>query len=193
MVGWTKWRPGTLVVGLCLLVSGANSCLAEASQLQFVVHVYNYAGVPDRLIDEAEREASRLFSRSDIRPLWVSCPLSPECGATRGLTVNLIPSPSEKAEGRHPFGYALGTTAWVAPGNLRQVVDAQLAPFPVVLGHVMAHELGHLLLGENSHAEGGVMQARYGIREWQRAARGQMYFSSGEGEKLRDSVRRPRV
>src|SRR5262249_60671850 len=46
-----------------------------------------------------------------------------------------------------------------------------------VLGYAMAHELGHLLLGANSHSNRGLMQARLPNRDIQR---GDLLFTPNE-------------
>jgi len=54
-----------------------------------------------------------------------------------------------------------------------------------ILGTVMAHELGHLLLGSNSHAPTGVMRARWQSEELSRAARGSLLFMAEQSERMR--------
>ena len=199
--GWTNrwfrrlaWR---LPLALMAILTGA--CLAgerpgalrqaNGTGTAFVVHVYNYAHFSDGLLGQAESEAERLFSRAGVDPVWVACPQSAECRATTGLTVNLVPQSGVKAPGEwHEFGYAVHTTAWICAGSLQPVVASRVASWPAVLGYVMAHELGHLLLGENSHSPDGVMRRHFGVPEWTRAARGQIFFSAAEGEKMRDRV-----
>lgn len=192
--GWTKRRLGRLGRRVALLLIAAAVCAAEPQDIRFVVRVYNYAGLPDQLVNRAEREATGLFSDPGVEPVWVSCPQSPECPTTAGFTLNLLqegaPAVSDK---RHPFGYALGQTAWIHVDSLRPVVDSRLASWPAVLGHVMAHELGHLLLGADSHAADGVMRARFGVSEWNRVSRGRIRFSASEGERMRASLLRPRL
>ena len=54
-----------------------------------------------------------------------------------------------------------------------------------ILGSVMAHELGHLLLGSNSHAPTGIMRARWQGEELSRAARGSLLFTAEQSEHMR--------
>ena len=46
-----------------------------------------------------------------------------------------------------------------------------------MLGHVIAHELGHLLLGSNSHATSGIMRSRWQAAELQSLAHGALFFT----------------
>jgi hypothetical protein len=54
-----------------------------------------------------------------------------------------------------------------------------------LLGQVMAHEVGHLLLGTNSHAGLGLMRAHWGEEEIASASRGSLFFSDVEAERMR--------
>jgi hypothetical protein len=57
----------------------------------------------------------------------------------------------------------------------------------VILGYVMAHEVGHLLLGPG-HQPTGIMGARWNRDDLQRAACGQLCFSREQAELLRAAV-----
>jgi hypothetical protein len=54
----------------------------------------------------------------------------------------------------------------------------------IVLGYVIAHELGHLLLPVNSHASDGIMQADWDPKLISRAG-GFLSFSPDQGRLLR--------
>ena len=47
---------------------------------------------------------------------------------------------------------------------------------PIILGCVMAHELGHLLLGSNSHSDKGIMLAAVGSESGPAADDGEVAF-----------------
>ncbi len=52
---------------------------------------------------------------------------------------------------------------------------------PVILGHAAAHEIGHLLLGSNSHSPQGLMRARWSRQDLQNAGIGQSSFHARTG------------
>jgi len=193
--GWTNRGLITLghwcALGLVAALTGTGFAGSRVTpgHPQFIVKVYNNAQLADRLIEQAESEAGRIFSRAGIEAVWVACPLSAECKSTKGLTLNLVSKPVVESNGAsHEFGFAIHTTAWISASSFEPVVNAGLAPWSAVLGYVMAHELGHLLLGENSHSAEGVMIRRFGLPEWARVARGQMFFSTAEASRMRDRV-----
>jgi hypothetical protein len=60
---------------------------------------------------------------------------------------------------RHVLGAAdiSAQTAWVLVPNLRETAQETRTSEVTVLAHVVAHELGHLLLGSREHSVSGVM------------------------------------
>jgi hypothetical protein len=60
----------------------------------------------------------------------------------------------------------------------------------IILGHAMAHELGHLLLGTNSHSSAGLMQAHWEPRDLAQAAKGHLLFSAEESTQMRSRFTR---
>jgi hypothetical protein len=54
-----------------------------------------------------------------------------------------------------------------------------------ILGNVMAHELGHLLLGSNSHSGIGIMRAHWQGEELRRLARGSLWFTNEQADGMR--------
>ena len=57
-----------------------------------------------------------------------------------------------------------------------------------ILGNVVAHELGHLLLGSNSHAPAGIMRGRWQREELHRMARGGLLFTVEQAEHMRGKL-----
>ncbi len=61
-----------------------------------------------------------------------------------------------------------------------------------ILGSVMAHELGHLLLGSNSHSRAGIMRAHWQGEELNVLSRGNLWFTREQGEHMRGKLNRVR-
>ena len=57
-----------------------------------------------------------------------------------------------------------------------------------ILGNVMAHELGHLLLGSNSHSAAGIMRAQWQGEELHRLSRGSLWFTSEQASHMRGKL-----
>jgi hypothetical protein len=83
---------------------------------------------------------------------------------------------NESGEGNYAYVYAAQVHSSKA---LNVVKEGDL------LGYVIAHEMGHLLLGRDSHAAAGVMRARWEGAELRQAAHGQLSFTRVESERMR--------
>jgi len=57
-----------------------------------------------------------------------------------------------------------------------------------LLGNVAAHELGHLLLGSNSHARDGIMKARWQREELLKVRRDNLLFTAEQAERMRGKL-----
>jgi hypothetical protein len=57
-----------------------------------------------------------------------------------------------------------------------------------ILGSVMAHELGHLLLGLNSHSVSGLMRARWENDELRCLDMGTLVFLPEQGKRMRARI-----
>ena len=119
---------------------------------------------------------------------WTVCSPGPEqpagCAAQPGpWTLRLRLIPEEKARllplAANNFGVALpgtgdslGSLAYVFAERTERHAKRIKVDGAVLLGHMMAHELGHLLLGDGSHAASGIMTARFKARHLQSAGQG---------------------
>jgi hypothetical protein len=64
------------------------------------------------------------------------------------------------------------------------------ASVPRILGHAMAHEMGHILLGSPEHSSAGIMKGRWGKMDWQRAAVDLLRFDPEQTDVVRASAMR---
>jgi len=58
-----------------------------------------------------------------------------------------------------------------------------------LLGYLIAHETGHLLLGTLRHSRFGVMRPSWDRADLEDSGRGRMFFSGKEARRIRDQVR----
>jgi hypothetical protein len=53
-----------------------------------------------------------------------------------------------------------------------------------ILGGILAHEIGHLLLAENSHSETGVLRAQWGVQDLRMIACGRLWFTPEQAARM---------
>jgi hypothetical protein len=75
------------------------------------------------------------------------------------------------------------THAYVLYARVEKTASEVRCPSPKLLGVVMAHEVGHLLLGR-AHAPRGLMSAKWNKRVLGEISRGLLMFAGGEAQRL---------
>ena len=160
------------------------------------------ADVDAAAIRRAEWEASAIFARAGVTLVWANCAgLDPErlCGQARGpsaVNLRLMPAkmtPSDLPDGI--FGFALlsetggfARTANVYFDRVAEIADGRKYRAAVVLGAMMAHEIGHLLLGAGSHSKYGLMSLPWGPKILTMANRSMLSFSKTEAQAVRQAA-----
>jgi len=81
----------------------------------------------------------------------------------------------------------VGYYAYVFYDSVRRVGEERKIGH-TMLGDVLAHEIGHLLLGSNSHSVSGIMSAHWYGEELRRISEAAMLFTPSQSRMLRDRV-----
>jgi hypothetical protein len=164
------------------------------------VRLYNYASVTSEGLAKAQQQASGIFCQIGVEVVWVDdTTLQKRPGAVAfeevDLFLRILPQPRATLASRSALGEALpcdlrreGCIASVFLNRAKQLADRTGMSLHQVLGHAMAHELGHLLLGSNSHSGWGLMRAVWNNRDMQRAAKGDLLFTSEQAEAISQKV-----
>jgi hypothetical protein len=176
------------------------------SGLAITLRVYNYARVPGWTLGMAERETARIFRETGVETRWIDCRLSaaeppiPACKQPFGgsdLFLRLLPPQMARAvpSDGDTFGLALtekdrpGTDAIIFYGRVAELARAESLYEWDILAAVMAHEIGHLLLG-GDHSPMGIMRAKWDHEVLKLAARRQLQFTPEQFVLIRKEVAR---
>jgi hypothetical protein len=149
----------TLVTIAILLRCSAAAFAADASApWRLPVIVCDFAGVEPGVLAAAEAVASQVYRSAGVTIEWVDsgCIAGPA-----GLYVNLVSVDSgdvHLAELAVGFAEPGGLTATVLYNRIERLARHHHKKPQTVLGYVIAHELGHLLLPPHSHSATGIMQ-----------------------------------
>jgi hypothetical protein len=142
-----------------------QTAIAEEVPGRLTVHLVNHAHLSASDLRAAEREASNIYASAGIELVWV---LGHPAGSGASNTVRVVLLDAQmtrnKARDEHLPDGALGEGShggWAYVFTSRVLVRSVSAQagFAGVLGRVIAHEIGHVLLPEHSHALHGIMQA----------------------------------
>ena len=82
------------------------------------------------------------------------------------------------------------THAYVFADRVVDLAKEQMVGWTGLLGTMVAHEVGHLLLGDNSHFPTGIMSAGWRNGEVKRALVGNPKFTSTQAEQICADIRR---
>ena len=177
------------------------------SQTRLTVRIYNYARVSEQTLDEAAKQAQRIYRQAGIETVWTECATTLEDASwhagyrnsTKSSTVavNILPRRMAKRAGfaGTVFGAAIpeAGVARIFFHRVRKLAartskHTTRVSVAVVLGHVMAHEVGHLLLGHNSHSLDGIMHVPWDQDELVMALQGRLLFDSAQVKQIQANV-----
>jgi len=178
------------------------------SDLKMIVRVYNYAGVDPTTLALAENQALKILQHAGVTAEWRNfslssaatmrtASLSPD-GPAAGfpdIFLRIVPSSMSPIDGRETLGCALPSSkgrpasdAWVLFDRIEREARLGIASPGQILGHAMAHEIGHLLLGPEAHTAVGVMRAHWGTQDYVLMSEGSLFFTPRQAQLLRLSV-----
>ena len=208
-MGTRGWGLETLI-GLGFLVVTTLGAAQEPSKQpqaaggKLTVRIYDYAGILHRTLHAASDEAAAILAKAGVESEWQLC------AATEGQMLNACNEPMRPDElmvrivrRPKPRKGALGCTECGAA-----VEDAQglgvystlyadcLDTMPridgllpsAMLGHLIAHEIGHLLLPGMDHAASGIMCPQMREEDWNLARVGALTFTPQQAALLRAEV-----
>jgi hypothetical protein len=161
-------RHASMILGLMLAAVPGLSRIS-VSDGRITVLLMDYVNLPDDVRSEVTINAKRIFGQAGVTAEFVECFHGgvmtdlPACTAPLGSDLILrILRPKQAVKDRQ-LGYAAMTaqggayvTVFIDPVQRR----ARLSSLSdgVLIGHAVAHEIGHLLLGANSHSSSGIMR-----------------------------------
>ena len=153
----------SLLALISILPGPAAAQVRQAPQTAGIGRVIVYVRNQDvsfRSQSLAQLIADRIFSSIGVRIDW-RCGVPPAFLPELPIAVDLSIAP--KHHGPHPIAYALpyeGVHVQIFYDRIEE------EPNPaVVLGHVFAHEITHILQGVIRHSESGIMKARWTAAE----------------------------
>jgi hypothetical protein len=195
----------TLKAVICVAVlCGGVGVLADeglAARPLVVVSVFNDARVNEAVLSSAQERAAKILREAGVNLVWLDCghgerDVPDGClraSDQRHFALRIIPrSLTLKSD---VFGVAflgedgVGSQADVFFDEVEKLDIDRRIGVSGLLGHVIAHELGHLMLGNNSHAASGIMRPRWQAEELQRILRGALLFDPQQADHMRTRLR----
>jgi hypothetical protein len=191
---------------LLLITSTSFARPKEAHPRALILSVFNDASVPAEILAQGEARAAHILAQAGIQVAWLTCaaggshvpdqfdepsPCS-RIAYPSHLSVRIVPNAQSVRE--DVFGEAFTNSE--GKGTYIKLFYAHLADpnahLPLgegeLLGCVIAHEVGHLLLGTDSHSHEGIMQGRWEDAQLREAGKGNLQFTPSQAAFMRDCL-----
>ena len=177
----------------------------EPPHLKLSMKVYDAAHVGSKTVERAEHLAGKILSTASVQSSWVAGPVEElgslgmdftayapkDCCAepvSAIVRLQILPrAPVDIPPGA--LGLSLpcarsGVQVTIFADRVASVSETAGPTFGRVLGYVMAHEMGHVLLQSDAHAAAGLMKGTWSKSDWQRAAASIISFSPAEAQRI---------
>jgi len=184
----TCWIAGVMVSAV--VVTCPDAAAQTTPPLSIKVFLHDWIGVPPETLQGAREEASRIFETAGIRIVWVEG--EDDAPQTRYLVINMTSkAPGRLSRNPNILGVASGssrglaTTAWVFYERIKVQHGMFGLTASQLLGHVMAHEMGHLLLADSSHTSSGLMKGGWDKPQARLATMGSLRFHAEQAAVIR--------
>lgn len=175
---------------------------------KLTLRVYDYVPVDPKVLARAEEITEAIFEDSDIGITWMDCTpprgkflpreTCPSDMGASDLVLRFFPRlmAMKVATPNEPLGFAQecpetepACELTVLYSRVEELAaDGHRAEF--ILGHVIAHEVAHVLIGPG-HSEGGIMRREWSREELRRMSLGlQLGFNNDQSRRLQDAALR---
>ena len=165
---------------------------ALVTTLPLVVRVYDAVSVPSEPLERAHVTVEQTLTAVGIRPIWRLC-RADLCADPPGRDEVIVRIVKAGERGsRDLLGSSMvdvegqaGTLATIYLDRVEALAGQAQVDSGRLLGHTIAHEIAHLLLGTASHTHAGLMRARWLTPELQRDWPLDWRLSAPEGARMR--------
>ena len=186
-------------LGVGALMTMGSTVTGQTPALALRILVLNHAGAPPSVVAAAEQRAGRVFKAAGVNLTCVDRATLGNDPRPVDYTVMILSREQTAALARdsalgpdNVMGFAPvndsadhGHIAYAFYHRIDDLASRAAVPVANVLGQVMAHELGHLLLGLHGHSDEGIMRSGWTLT---RALTGR--FTPRQAEQIRQYLMR---
>ena len=166
------------------------------------VKLFNDAAVSKTVLNTAADDAAWILKSACVKVVWIPCPpvsrsnMSPCAAPVGALELHMLPAPLTNDFHGDTLGIAMpyldaGDRAAVFVSRVRETAagNPEIAGVEDIMGCVIAHEIGHLLLHSNTHVSEGIMRANFRQIDLIKGFQRRLVFTPGERETIRRNLR----
>jgi len=187
------------IVALVLLATTLARAV-HASKPEMVaalaIRVEDLTGVPLAIKQDGLAGAARIFTKAGVTLVWCEHECLASEPVTPSILVRLEFVPGRTEPSRTLPGTVLGSatsspvpTMRVFYEDVREVADQRQVRPEALTAYVIAHELGHLLLGDHAHTASGLMKYLWDTQDVVHGvAQGAFSFSTDQAARIRRAL-----
>jgi hypothetical protein len=165
----------------------------DRANLRITLRVDDFANLDPSVLTGARKLTTEIFAEAGVQTVWLDCPVyRADCGAEAERPLFMLrilrASIDENIVGAESLGFSIpceitdrACLCYILYSRIWALAAEQKLGSARMLGLVLAHEIGHELLGPNPHEPFSIMQAKFSIEETERT----LYFTSGQSRRLR--------
>jgi len=197
-----------IVITVAILGARFSSAADSAAEQIITVQIQDHAHVPAASLSSATAMVTRMYERIGVRIKWTKV-VRWEGGhasfdhreatsdAAIGQLTVIVLNPKMAARGHVApgvLGFAavpdegMGRIAYAIYDRVRSIALEVPTNESDLLGFVMAHEIGHLMLPRGSHSRSGLMKSDWDIRDLGRVDLQKLQFSELQAAQIRDTI-----
>lgn len=166
-----------LSLSLCSLAAAHECDVTHVVRVRLI----DEEQLPQQMLEEAQEEAGWVLRSLCVELIWTR-ERSLKAIDIRILAVPLTPDVPQQSMGISLVGGNLGLRGAVFLTRIRET-QRRFAPdvkMTRILGCVLAHEIGHLLLSSSAHSSDGIMKAEIGGEQAVKAGQRRLTFTSSD-------------
>jgi len=184
---------GHLILPLFL----ALVCKASAQTSAVQIEVYDYASLKPATLHEFVTSTQEILVGTGLSihvklcGRSVAVPCETKTGSARRLVIRVVAGAARRMSSvrRPPLGQSFvdhegGTYASVFLDRIQDVAAEANVPLVIVLAYAAAHEIGHLLLGDQAHTPRGLMKGTWNRDDFRAMAQNGFHFSAEQVREL---------
>jgi hypothetical protein len=205
----SAFRSTAALVLAAMLLPGVRPLSADPAPAtavildSLVVRIYDNSGVSSRDRSRAISRADHILELAGVDVEWLDCPArkfgKPAVGCavapSRGeLIIRLVVAPTSDGAKHQALGYSLidsatgiGVMATVFADRVSRLANDARVDRATILGRALAHEIGHLILASNAHADSGIMRETWTAQELISRRAEDWLFLPDQSQQLREA------
>ncbi len=173
-----------------LLIGLSWGFASAAAQDGEGLRVFVHSTAAQETVDLAEPEASHIVERAGLSLIWRNCSPGDPCEAAsdaRYLVLLIVKETGKSGLGCSFVSQAGGQKAIIGLGNIERLSALSKISKSQILAAVIAHEIGHLLLGP-AHTQTGIMHGNWDVHDLCRLEQRQLKFDPDQCRRIHAAV-----